>query len=44
MMEQTTTWACPVCDKTLNTEELIVDMYVFLIILLYVNSHYLQVL
>ncbi|CAE6521920.1 unnamed protein product [Rhizoctonia solani] len=27
MMEQTTTWACPVCDKTLNTEELIVDMY-----------------
>ncbi|KAG8763741.1 SUMO ligase siz1 [Ceratobasidium sp. 423] len=27
MMEQTTTWACPVCDKTLNTEELIIDMY-----------------
>ncbi|KAF8605057.1 hypothetical protein BDV93DRAFT_470937 [Ceratobasidium sp. AG-I] len=27
MMEQTTTWACPVCDKTLNTDELIVDMY-----------------
>ncbi|KAJ1311667.1 hypothetical protein OPQ81_010141 [Rhizoctonia solani] len=27
MMEQTTTWACPVCDRTLNTEELIIDMY-----------------
>ncbi|CAE7100993.1 unnamed protein product [Rhizoctonia solani] len=27
MMEQTTTWACPVCDKILNTEELIIDMY-----------------
>ncbi|KAH7345218.1 PINIT domain-containing protein [Rhizoctonia solani] len=27
MMEQTTTWACPVCDKALNTEELIIDMY-----------------
>ncbi|KAG8694752.1 SUMO ligase siz1 [Ceratobasidium sp. 395] len=26
-MEQTTTWACPTCDKILNTEELIIDMY-----------------
>ncbi|KAF9515633.1 hypothetical protein BS47DRAFT_774015 [Hydnum rufescens UP504] len=25
MMEQTTTYACPVCDKTLNFEELIMD-------------------
>ncbi|ELU41525.1 zf-MIZ domain-containing protein [Rhizoctonia solani AG-1 IA] len=30
MMEQTTTWACPVCDRTLNTEELIIDMQVTL--------------
>ncbi|QRV76079.1 E3 SUMO-protein ligase pli1 [Ceratobasidium sp. AG-Ba] len=27
MMEQTTTWMCPVCDRVLNTEELIIDMY-----------------
>ena len=26
-MEQTTTWLCPVCEKTLNVEELIVDGY-----------------
>lgn len=25
MMEQTTTWLCPVCEKVLNTEDLIVD-------------------
>lgn len=25
VMEQTTTWLCPVCEKVLNTEELIVD-------------------
>ncbi|KAF8577886.1 hypothetical protein K439DRAFT_1654979 [Ramaria rubella] len=27
MMEQTTTWLCPVCDKLLNVEELIIDGY-----------------
>lgn len=27
MMEQTTTWLCPVCEKTLNVEDLIVDGY-----------------
>ncbi|GJE87674.1 E3 SUMO-protein ligase [Phanerochaete sordida] len=27
MMEQTTTWLCPVCEKVLNTEDLIVDGY-----------------
>ncbi|KAJ3538088.1 hypothetical protein NM688_g6572 [Phlebia brevispora] len=27
VMEQTTTWLCPVCEKVLNTEELIVDGY-----------------
>ncbi|KAI9065812.1 hypothetical protein FKP32DRAFT_1646795 [Trametes sanguinea] len=27
VMEQTTTWMCPVCEKVLNTEELIVDGY-----------------
>ncbi|EJD04077.1 uncharacterized protein FOMMEDRAFT_155211 [Fomitiporia mediterranea MF3/22] len=27
VMEQTTTWLCPVCEKTLNPEELIVDGY-----------------
>ncbi|KAF8530971.1 PINIT domain-containing protein [Gautieria morchelliformis] len=27
MMEQTTTWLCPVCDKVLNVEELIIDGY-----------------
>ncbi|PAV21924.1 miz zinc finger [Pyrrhoderma noxium] len=27
MMEQTTTWLCPVCDKQVNPEELIVDGY-----------------
>lgn len=26
--EQTTTWSCPVCEKTLNPEDLIVDGYV----------------
>lgn len=30
MMEQTTTWLCPVCDKVLNVEELIIDGYAFL--------------
>ena len=25
MMEQTTTWLCPVCEKVLNTEDLMVD-------------------
>ncbi|KAF7793338.1 hypothetical protein EIP86_004450 [Pleurotus ostreatoroseus] len=25
VMEQTTTWLCPICEKVLNTEELIVD-------------------
>lgn len=25
VMEQTTTWLCPVCEKVLNTEDLIVD-------------------
>lgn len=28
VMEQTTTWLCPVCEKVLNTEDLIVDGYV----------------
>ncbi|KAI0094836.1 PINIT domain-containing protein [Irpex rosettiformis] len=27
VMEQTTTWLCPVCEKVLNSEELIVDGY-----------------
>ncbi|OSD03150.1 hypothetical protein PYCCODRAFT_1434570 [Trametes coccinea BRFM310] len=27
VMEQTTTWMCPVCERVLNTEELIVDGY-----------------
>ncbi|KIJ38482.1 hypothetical protein M422DRAFT_124404, partial [Sphaerobolus stellatus SS14] len=27
MMEQTTTWLCPVCDKSLNVEELFIDGY-----------------
>ncbi|EPQ60617.1 hypothetical protein GLOTRDRAFT_68408 [Gloeophyllum trabeum ATCC 11539] len=27
MMEQTTTWLCPVCERVLNVEELIVDGY-----------------
>ncbi|TCD69924.1 SUMO ligase siz1 [Steccherinum ochraceum] len=27
VMEQTTTWMCPVCEKPLNVEELIVDGY-----------------
>ncbi|KAI5121284.1 hypothetical protein M0805_002328 [Coniferiporia weirii] len=27
VMEQTTTWLCPVCEKVLNPEELIVDGY-----------------
>ncbi|KIP11381.1 hypothetical protein PHLGIDRAFT_114515 [Phlebiopsis gigantea 11061_1 CR5-6] len=27
VMEQTTTWLCPVCEKVLNTEDLIVDGY-----------------
>lgn len=27
MMEQTTTWLCPVCEKVLNVEDLIVDGY-----------------
>ena len=26
-MEQTTTWMCPVCEKVLNVEDLIVDGY-----------------
>ncbi|KIJ68507.1 hypothetical protein HYDPIDRAFT_146698 [Hydnomerulius pinastri MD-312] len=26
-MEQTTTWLCPVCEKTLNPDELIIDGY-----------------
>ena len=30
MMEQTTTWLCPVCDKVLNVEELIIDGFAFL--------------
>lgn len=25
VMEQTTTWLCPICEKMLNPEELIVD-------------------
>ncbi|GJJ13896.1 hypothetical protein Clacol_008153 [Clathrus columnatus] len=28
MMEQITTWLCPVCDKTLNVDELIIDGHV----------------
>ncbi|KAH9944306.1 PINIT domain-containing protein [Epithele typhae] len=27
MMEQTTTWLCPVCEKVLNVEELLIDGY-----------------
>ncbi|PIL31883.1 transcription factor [Ganoderma sinense ZZ0214-1] len=27
VMEQTTTWLCPVCEKVLNVEELIIDGY-----------------
>ncbi|EJD55078.1 hypothetical protein AURDEDRAFT_109553 [Auricularia subglabra TFB-10046 SS5] len=27
MMEQTTTWLCPVCEKQLNVEDMIVDGY-----------------
>jgi len=27
VMEQTTTWMCPVCEKTLNVDDLIVDGY-----------------
>ncbi|KZT02638.1 uncharacterized protein LAESUDRAFT_729877 [Laetiporus sulphureus 93-53] len=27
LMEQTTTWLCPVCEKVLNVEDLIVDGY-----------------
>ncbi|KDQ63528.1 hypothetical protein JAAARDRAFT_29547 [Jaapia argillacea MUCL 33604] len=27
VMEQTTTWQCPVCEKVLNTDDLIVDGY-----------------
>ncbi|KAH7916427.1 PINIT domain-containing protein, partial [Hygrophoropsis aurantiaca] len=27
VMEQTTTWLCPVCEKVLNTDELIIDGY-----------------
>ncbi|TFK57063.1 hypothetical protein OE88DRAFT_1744009 [Heliocybe sulcata] len=27
MMEQTTTWLCPVCERVLNVDELIVDGY-----------------
>lgn len=27
MMEQTTTWLCPVCEKVLNADDLIVDGY-----------------
>ncbi|KAI0963662.1 hypothetical protein AcW1_000679 [Taiwanofungus camphoratus] len=27
LMEQTTTWLCPVCEKALNVEDLIVDGY-----------------
>ncbi|EMD42118.1 hypothetical protein CERSUDRAFT_110664 [Gelatoporia subvermispora B] len=27
VMEQTTTWLCPVCEKVLNPEELIIDGY-----------------
>ncbi|KAL0951264.1 hypothetical protein HGRIS_007978 [Hohenbuehelia grisea] len=27
MMEQTTTWLCPICEKVLNTEDLIIDGY-----------------
>lgn len=28
MMEQTTTWLCPTCEKALNVEDLIIDGYV----------------
>jgi E3 SUMO-protein ligase PIAS1 len=41
-MEQTTTWACPVCDKILNTEELIIDMYVVFGLLLKVCTYALR--
>ncbi|KAH8100657.1 PINIT domain-containing protein [Cristinia sonorae] len=27
VMEQTTTWMCPVCEKTLSTDDLIIDGY-----------------
>lgn len=27
MMEQTTTWLCPTCEKVLNVEDLIIDGY-----------------
>ncbi|KIY64214.1 hypothetical protein CYLTODRAFT_425418 [Cylindrobasidium torrendii FP15055 ss-10] len=27
MMEQTTTWLCPVCEKALDTKELVIDGY-----------------
>ncbi|KAG8838610.1 SUMO ligase siz1 [Serendipita sp. 400] len=28
MMEQTTTWLCPICDRTLDVAELVIDEYV----------------
>ena len=27
VMEQTTTWLCPVCEKVLNPDDLIIDGY-----------------
>lgn len=34
-MEQTTTWMCPVCEKVLNPEDLIVDGYGVCVIVCY---------
>lgn len=28
-MEQTTTWLCPVCEKALNFDDLVIDGFVF---------------
>lgn len=30
-MEQTTTWLCPVCEKVVNPDDLIVDGYAFVL-------------
>lgn len=30
-MEQTTTWLCPVCEKALNPDDLMIDGYVFVL-------------
>ena len=38
-MEQTTTWMCPVCEKVLNVEDLIVDGYVLLGSLIVSDAH-----